>query len=62
MPRGADPPDSSVELVELRVLDGPNRFFTRPAVKLEFVGHEPGEADEVAASASTMPSVFATFA
>ena len=27
-----------VELVELRVLDGPNRFFTRPAVKLEFIG------------------------
>ena len=52
MPRGADPPDSRVELVELRVLDGPNRFFTRPAVKLEFVGHEPGEADEVAASAA----------
>ena len=25
-----------VELLELRVLDGPNRFFNRPAVKLEF--------------------------
>ena len=23
-----------VELVELRVLDGPNLYFTRPAVKL----------------------------
>ena len=34
--------DAGVELVELRVLDGPNRFFTRPAVKLEFVGEEPG--------------------
>jgi cyanophycin synthetase len=40
-----------VELVELRVLDGPNRFFTRPAVKLEFRGPEPGMAAEVAASA-----------
>jgi cyanophycin synthetase len=33
-----------VELLELRVLDGPNRFFTRPAVKLEFGGPEPGAA------------------
>jgi len=52
MPRGAAQPDSSVELVELRVLDGPNRFFTRPAVKLEFAGERPGQADEVAASAA----------
>ena len=51
MPRGADRPDSSVELVELRVLDGPNRFLARPAVKLEFAGDRPGEADEVAARA-----------
>src|SRR6188472_2871654 len=41
-----------VELIELRVLDGPNRFFTRPAVKLEFGGDEPGAAAEVAASAA----------
>ena len=34
--------DADVELVELRVLDGPNRFFTRPAMKLEFAGGEPG--------------------
>ena len=52
MPRGADPADSTVELLELRVLDGPNRFFTRPAVKLEFVGEQPGAADEVAAGAA----------
>ncbi|HEX7196104.1 MAG TPA: Mur ligase family protein [Candidatus Limnocylindria bacterium] len=52
MPRGADPADSSVELLELRVLDGPNRFFTRPAVKLEFAGKQPGEADEVSAAAA----------
>ncbi len=31
-----------VELLELRVLDGPNRFFTRPAVKLEFGSQTPG--------------------
>jgi cyanophycin synthetase len=40
-----------VELVELRVLDGPNRFFTRPAVKLEFAGSEPGDAAHVAEAA-----------
>jgi cyanophycin synthetase len=34
------------------VLDGPNRFFTRPAVKLEFGGDEPGAAAEVAATAA----------
>ena len=33
-----------VELLELRVLDGPNRFFNRPAVKIEFGGAEPGAA------------------
>jgi cyanophycin synthetase len=48
MPRGADHPDSGVELVELRVLDGPNRFLSRPAVKLEFAGERPGQADAVA--------------
>jgi cyanophycin synthetase len=46
MPR--DAPQSEVELVELRVLDGPNRFFTRPAVKLEFRGEAPGDAAAVA--------------
>ncbi|HUH16547.1 MAG TPA: Mur ligase family protein [Methylomirabilota bacterium] len=44
--------ESEVELVELRVLDGPNRFFTHPALKLEFVGERPGMAAEVAASAA----------
>ena len=52
MSRGVDHPDSSVELVELRVLDGPNRFFSRPAVKLEFAGERPGQADEVATRAA----------
>jgi len=37
-----------VELLELRVLDGPNRFFNRPAVKLEFGAAEPGVAVAVA--------------
>lgn len=46
-----EPRDPGVELVELRVLDGPNRFFTRPAVKIEFRAEEPGRAAEVAASA-----------
>jgi cyanophycin synthetase len=41
-------PREGVELLELRVLDGPNRFFTRPAVKLEFGADEPGAAAEVA--------------
>ncbi len=40
-----------VELLELRVLDGPNRFFTRPAVKLEFGADEPGVAAEAATAA-----------
>jgi len=52
MPHGPKAAKSGVELVELRVLDGPNRFFTRPAVKLEFSGEHPGDADEVAASAA----------
>lgn len=51
MPRKAQPARPQVELSELRVLDGPNRFFSRPAVKLEFRAEEPGAADEVAASA-----------
>ena len=37
--------------MELRVLDGPNRFFTRPAVKLEFSGSQPGDAAHVAEAA-----------
>jgi cyanophycin synthetase len=52
MPPDAEQRDADVELVELRILDGPNRFFTRPAVKLEFVGTEPGQAAEAAASAA----------
>ena len=42
---------AGVELLELRVLDGPNRFFTRPAVKLDFGAESPGTASEVAATA-----------
>ncbi|MGH2446251.1 MAG: Mur ligase family protein [Candidatus Limnocylindria bacterium] len=52
MPRDAEQRENGVELVELRVLDGPNRFFTHPAVKLEFKGEEPGAAAAVAASAA----------
>ena len=52
MPREADPPEPGAELLELRVLDGPNRFFTRPAVKLEFQGATPGDASTVAAAAA----------
>src|SRR5205823_8569891 len=39
------------ELLELRVLDGPNRFFVRPAVKLEFEAKSPGVAESVVAAA-----------
>jgi cyanophycin synthetase len=52
MPRKRDHPESEVELVELRVLDGPNRFFTRPAVKLEFAAPSPGAAAETANAAA----------
>ena len=52
MPRQEDNGETGVELVELRVLDGPNRFFTRPAVKLEFSGPVPGQAAEAAATAA----------
>ena len=52
MPREADHREPDVELVELRVLDGPNRFFTRPAVKLEFRGDAPGDAATIAAAAA----------
>jgi cyanophycin synthetase len=49
---GQAAPREGVELIELRVLDGPNRFFSRPAVKLEFGADDPGAAAEVAASAA----------
>jgi cyanophycin synthetase len=52
MPREADRRDLRVELLELRVLDGPNRFFTRPAVKIEFAGDAPGNASTVGAAAA----------
>jgi len=52
MPVNILTPMPQVELLELRVLDGPNRFFTRPAVKLEFAGVEPGMAAEAAARAA----------
>jgi cyanophycin synthetase len=32
------PPEPAVELLELRVLEGPNRFANRPAIKIEFRG------------------------
>ena len=51
MPPRAGRRGRDVELVELRVLDGPNRFFTRPAVKLEFAGTQPGDAAHVAEAA-----------
>jgi cyanophycin synthetase len=50
MPQEAPHPEG-VELLELRVLDGPNRFFTRPAVKLEFGADAPGAAARVAEAA-----------
>ncbi len=40
-----------VELLELRVLDGANRFFRVPAVKLEFGAGGPGAADAAASAA-----------
>jgi cyanophycin synthetase len=49
MPRAAAP--QGVELLELRVLDGPNRFFSRPAVKLEFGADVEGSAAMVASDA-----------
>jgi cyanophycin synthetase len=48
----AAPRTPDVELVELRVLDGPNRFGSRPAVKLEFRCDEPGAASATAAAAA----------
>jgi cyanophycin synthetase len=52
MPRDPERRDPGVELVELRVLDGPNRFFRRPAIKLEFASDAPGAAAQTAASAA----------
>jgi cyanophycin synthetase len=52
MPRDAERRDPGVELLELRVLDGPNRFFRRPAIKLEFTSPVAGAASEVAATAA----------
>jgi cyanophycin synthetase len=52
MPRQAAHREPKVDLLELRVLDGPNRFFSRPAVKLEFTSAAPGAASTVAASAA----------
>lgn len=46
------PAADGVELLELRVLEGPNRFFTRPAVKLEFRSGEPGVSERAAAAAA----------
>jgi cyanophycin synthetase len=48
MPGRSQPSEADAELVELRVLDGPNRFFTRPAVKLEFAAQRAGAAQNVA--------------
>jgi cyanophycin synthetase len=51
MPQQAQP-TAEVELLELRILDGANRFFRRPAVKLEFGSDAPGGADSVAIAAA----------
>jgi cyanophycin synthetase len=51
MPNDARP-EAEVELLELRVLDGPNRFFNRPAIKLEFGSESPSAAADVAAAAA----------
>jgi cyanophycin synthetase len=51
MPNDARPA-AEVELLELRVLDGPNRFFNRPAIKLEFGSEVPSAAADVAAAAA----------
>ncbi len=51
MPPKAGRRGRDVELVELRVLDGPNRFFSRPAVKLDFSGVRPGDAARVTEAA-----------
>ena len=48
MPDRGQPDEGGTELLELRVLDGPNRFFSRPAVKVEFTDADPGRAAEAA--------------
>lgn len=48
MSSAAPPARDGTQLDELRVLEGPNRFFTRPAVKLEFRGPSAGAAMRVA--------------
>ncbi len=45
---------TGVDLAELRVLDGPNRFFIRPAVKLEFAGRRAGPPADVAREAGRL--------
>jgi cyanophycin synthetase len=46
------PPEATgVDLGELRVLEGPNRFSNRPAVKLEFVADVAGRAAPIATAA-----------
>jgi cyanophycin synthetase len=49
-------PRDAASLVELRVLDGPNLYFTRPAIKLTLhvAGWIGASADAVARSASTL--------
>ncbi len=51
MPREVRSVEAATSVLELRVLDGPNRFFTRPAIKLEFIDETPSIAAEAAASA-----------
>ena len=51
MPNDARP-EAGVELLELRVLDGPNRFFNRPTIKLEFGSDTAYAAADVAAAAA----------
>jgi cyanophycin synthetase len=50
MPHAAT--SDGAELLELRVLDGPNRFFSRPAVKLEFGADDAGAAAALAHQAA----------
>ncbi len=52
MPNDGQLEERETELLEMRVLDGPNRFFTRPAIKIEFADPRPGAAAEAAERAS----------
>ena len=54
MTRASQPPGGLARLVELRVLDGPNRFFTRPAVKIEFGADDPEQARAAADTAADL--------